>query len=149
MSVYSLLDQNTRRWWYHRQLRDNGEIQEARRRERRSIRDAIRSFRETIKNGGYLSVGRGGWTLHIDNGHTWSGYGEMDEPIVQAAMRIGIPTINTLTMSFDNALQTISLPMVGISRIDDPPYRSLSYAPLQYVAEEYRKLGATLYNFPN
>ncbi len=116
-------------------------------RERRSIRGNARHLRECVANGGYLAIGRGGWTLHIADGHTLSGYGADTDGVVLAALHLGIPCIDSRSVPDSRIVETVRLPMVGLSRVDPAPWGALSYAPLAYVAEQYRRLGAMLTNF--
>ena len=153
-TLYALLNKDAKSWWYHAQLRDRGQVEEARRRERESIRSTINSLRKCLAApGGYMSVGRGGWTLHYGRGSSVQGYGRMDALDVQAAKLVGVPIINSLTIDDNTIYDVISLPMVAVDgNPDDPwdgdkPYGSMSYAPLEYVAAKYRELGAELHNF--
>ena len=147
-SVYGYLNESAKAWWHHRRLRKWGKIAEARREERRSIRDNARMLRETIKNQGYLSFGRGGWCLHIGHWRTLRGYVPEQSGTCQAAKHLRIPIIDSRTIPEDRVLEMIRLPMVGLEgHVDDEPYGSISYAPLEHVALAYENLGATLYNF--
>ena len=51
-TIYALLDHNARRWWYHIELRKRGKVAEARRRERQSIRENVRTLHQALENGG-------------------------------------------------------------------------------------------------
>lgn len=145
-SLYAILDQDARQWWYHQDLRKAGKATEARKRERDSILSHVKTLRQALQNGGYASVGRGGWSIHISDGHKLQGYGQTDEPMIQAAILVGLPVVDSTTISGDDIFETIRMPMVGISHHDQPPYRSLDYAPLKVVAKMYQDLGATIYN---
>lgn len=142
----TILKQGARSWWYHVELRKNGNHSEARRREHQSVRSSISSLRETISNGGYLSLGRGGYTLHCSAHSTVSGYGCDTSATVRAAKHLGIPCIDTRTIPDSRIYDTISLPMVALSpdEADPRPWGSLSRAPLPVVAYLYRALGATV-----
>jgi hypothetical protein len=147
MSIYRILDESARSWWYHRDLRKAGNTREARKRERFSIRGHVRDLRRARDDGGYLSVGRGGWSLHYPNG-TLSHYGGLDEPIPRCALALGIPVVDTTTIPDSKVYETITIPLAAIGREPDPaPWGSCSYAPLTEVARRKAALGATLYNF--
>jgi hypothetical protein len=151
-SVYSLLDRDARGWWYHRQLRDQGKPEEARQLERRSIRDHVKTLRSAY----YASVGRGGWSIHchkvtsangLTSQSTLEGYGDASDGMIKACIVLGLPVVDTTTISDEAIYDTISIPLVAIDRPCDPePYHGMSYAPLEYVISAYRKLGATVYN---
>ena len=146
LSVYGLLDRDARNWWYHAKLRAEGQADEARRRERQSIRENARTLREARDNGGFVHVGRGGWGIHYRDGCTLSGYGGMDALIVQAALQVGILVVDTTTIPDDTIWESVRLPIPSLNQDDGPPYGCLSYAPVSVWVEMYRELGATVYN---
>jgi hypothetical protein len=147
MSIYSILNQSAKEWWWHKKLRSEGNVKEARRRERDSIKSHTKYLRETLDNGGYLSIGRGGWTLHISDNHRLSHYGGIERPISQCCLILGIPIIDSTVVNDKDIFRSIKFPMVGILKPTPPPFDSLSYAPLEYVANLYKEIGANLYNF--
>jgi hypothetical protein len=111
MSVYSLLNHDARTWWFHQQLRKQGQAAEARRRERQSIRSNVRHLRNCKKNGGYCYVKPGGGRFILEVGPvqessgpsytTLSGY---DDDIPAAAALIGI----RITNSYEGTLPRIA-----------------------------------------
>ena len=143
--LYRILNWDARRWWYHVELRRQGQFAEARRRERRSIRNTLADLREALKGGGYLAIGRGGWTLYISDNRRVEHYGGIAEPTPQACLHLGIPILDSTTIPDDRLVDLIRLPMVGIQRRDARPWGSLSFAPFGYVAARQVALGATLY----
>lgn len=145
-NIFILLRQHAKGWWYFKELRSQGKNTEAREKEHKSTRSHIDQLRETIKNGGYLSIGRGGWTLHIDDGHTLGHYGGIEADIPQACKLLNIPIIDSTTIDDDLIVHTLSIPLVGIKRTDQAPFHSMAYAPLKLVAQRYKNLGATVYN---
>lgn len=147
-SVYSLLNRDAKNWWYFKQLRDQGAISEARCKERGSIKSKIDTLRHCIKSGGYVNVGRGGWSIHYADGQL-QGYGGVSDPIVQAAIKAGIVVIDTTTIDDDKIVDiAFKCPMVAVGRkADSAPYNSMSFAPLSYVVGVKRNAGATVYNF--
>jgi len=149
VAIYALLDASARVWWYHRQLRENGQITEARRRELASIRDHARDLRQAQENGGFLTVGRGGWTLHIARGHTLKGYGDVNDTIPQCALLLGLPIVDSTTISDEKITNTLGLPFPQVGAVpcsDAAGYGSFDPAPIEDVASLYRDLGATVYN---
>jgi len=146
-SLYNLLDTKARLWWYNIELRGRGNVDEARKRERASIRQSIRVLRQALANGGYCQVGRGGWVLYYTERLWLEHCGGINAEMVQACIKVGVPVINTLTISDRDISETIGLSMIHLGKCGNPPYNSMSYAPLAYVLPLYRALGATIYNW--
>lgn len=146
-TILQILRNDTRAWWYHKQLRDYGHIEKARKRENQSIRSNVSQFREAIvTEGAYLSIGRGGHTLHLHN-CTISGYEDANGPTAQICRKLNIPIINTTTIPDKIVILATKLPLVAVGdKPENPPYGSLSYAPLPVVAGMYAQLGATIEN---
>lgn len=111
-----------------------------------------RDYAETIARalatlGGHLAIGRGGFSLHYDHG--WlSGY-DCDRVKLQA-IAAGLPVIDSRAVEFDSLWRlAVGGPMVAVGcSPSEPPYSSLSYAPLTVVAEAYRAAGAEVFNIP-
>lgn len=144
-SLYSLLNQEAKAWWYYKELRERGAHKEARKKERESILGHIKYIRDTLANGGHVTMGRGGFTLHISDNQTLSGYGDQ---FFNACIQAGIKGWDSRHCDFmDVARVVIGMPMVSISRRnnDGMPY-SLSYTSFDTVARAYKKIGAKLYN---
>ena len=158
-SIYALLNKHTKSWWYHKQLRERGEAVEARKRERQSILDTVRTLRAALASpGGYAHVGRGGWSVHYAGaGMTGSlqHYGGMEQPTIQCCLRLGLPIVNTLDCDIDVAYAACKLPMVAVDgKADSPaaepgkkPWHGMNYAPRAYVFAEYVRIGALIYNW--
>jgi hypothetical protein len=96
--------------------------------------------------GGHLTVGRGGFTLHYRNGAMLSGYG--CEEIRAKCIEAGLPVIDSRNVDFDMVLQlTLRGPLVAVGREPEPaPWHGLSYAPLSAVAAAYAAAGAEVWN---
>lgn len=148
MQVYGLLDRAARSWWYNRQLRERGQIAEARKRERASIRDKARDLKQARANGGFVTVGRGGWTLHIDRSHTLKGYGDLSDVIPQCALLLGLPVVDSTTIPDEKIHLTLALPFAQVGASPRAEYGSFDPAPIEVVARMYAELGATVYNLP-
>jgi hypothetical protein len=98
--------------------------------------------------GGHLSVGRGGFTLHYRNGATLSGFG--CEATKAQCIAAGLPVIDGRCVAFDVvAYLTLAGPLVAVGRDPEPaPWHGLSYAPLRVVAARYAAAGAEVSNIP-
>jgi hypothetical protein len=115
----------------------------------------------------YVSVGRGGHTIHYlpeTTTHSYvdgtgkeqtfqstserrlEGYESGDGPTVQAAIRCEIPVIDTTTV--EDAYELVGLPMVALTddRVAAKPWHGMSYVPLAFYAGLARAMGATVYN---
>jgi hypothetical protein len=108
----------------------------------------ILDFRQIAREGGHLSYGRGGWTLHVGTLKSIQGYGGLEQPIPLLAILLGVPVINTRTIPDEVIDQVIAFPMARAGCQQYGPFTAWDYAPLAYVARLYQALGATLYNFP-
>ena len=149
--LYGILNGDAKAWWYHAKLRRDGNVIEARRRERQSILDKVASLREALDNGGFLSIGRGGWSLNMSRHHRLIGYDtSVSFPIARACLLLGIPILDSTTIPDERILETIRMPMAVPEREADAEpgggYHGLSYAPFPVVARMYAGLGATVYN---
>lgn len=92
--------------------------------------------------GGHLSVGRGGFTLHYRYGATLSGYD--CDAIKAQSIAAGPPVIDSRLVERGAALQlAVNGPLVAVGREPDyAPWHSLSYTPLSAVAAAYAAAGA-------
>lgn len=98
--------------------------------------------------GGHLSIGRGGFTLHYRDGAMLSGY---DCGAIKAqCIAAGLPVIDSRCVSFDVVVQlTLGGPLVAVGREPEPaPWHGLSYAPLHAIAMRYAAAGAKIWNIP-
>ncbi|MBB6355754.1 hypothetical protein ACFFTN_13085 [Aminobacter aganoensis] len=96
--------------------------------------------------GGHLSIGPGGFTLHYREGAMLSGYG--CEAIKSQSIEAGLPVIDSRNVDLDMVLQlTLHGPLVAVGREPEPaPWYGLSYAPLEAVAAAYAAAGAEIWN---
>ena len=146
--LYSILNDRAKRWWYHRKLRRDGKVNEARRRERAQIRDDVRRLRAALECGGFLINAWGGWTLHYGERQRLQSWRPgLDGAIPQACLLLGIPVIDLTTIPEDRIHKVLSLPSPDLLHDPEPEggYRSYQHAPFEYVARLYIELGATLY----
>jgi hypothetical protein len=98
--------------------------------------------------GGHLTIGRGGFTLHYSNGAVLSGYG--CEAIKARCIAAGLPVIDSRCVAFDIVMRlTLGGPLVAVGREPEPsPWHGLTYAPLHAVAVRYAAAGAEVWNIP-
>lgn len=98
--------------------------------------------------GGHLSIGRGGFTLHYRDGATLSGYG--CEAIKAQCIAAGLPVIDSRCVAFDVVAHlTLAGPLVAVGREPEPsPWHGLSFAPLHAIAVRYAAAGAEVSNIP-
>lgn len=131
LDVLRLLFQKARRWWYHQELRERGQIAEARRRERQSVRNNV----ERLAEARVLHIGRGGWCLYRDGRARLEGYGGADDLFVQAAICAGVPSFDTTVVPDEKLAGLLRGPYPG-----DDPLGALRHA---------RALGARVWNDPD
>jgi hypothetical protein len=114
--------------------------------ERDSTEDLIGRALRT--EGGHLSIGRGGFSLHFGRGCTLSGYDW--ESIKATCIACGLPVIDSREVPFDETFRlAVRGPMIAVGQpADAPPWGSLSNAPLRVVAAAYREAGADVVNLP-
>ncbi|GLI95567.1 hypothetical protein [Methylocystis echinoides] len=107
--------------------------------------DAI--VRALATQGGHLFIGRGGFSLHYENG--WLG-GYDCETVKAAAIAAGLPVIDSRKVDFSKVAElAIGGPIITVGQpADPPPWDPLSYAPLVAVAEAYARAGADVCNLP-
>lgn len=96
--------------------------------------------------GGHLSIGHGGFTLHYRDGAMLSGYG--CEAIKAQCIEAGLPMIDSRNVDLDMVLLlTLRGPLVAVGLEPEPaPWHGLSYAPLKAVAAAYAAAGAEVWN---
>ena len=101
--------------------------------------------RALATEGGHLSVGRGGFTLHYDNARL-SGYD--CDTIKAEAIAAGLPVIDSREVPFELVLVlAVSGPLVAVSQAPSArPWHGFADAPLSYVAAAYRRAGAEVHN---
>jgi len=148
-SVYKILDGAARAWRYPRQLHEQGKDDEARAVERQSILSRVQLLRQCLENKGFTMVGRGGTTVYYKGrGRLEICSSDVNRPIVQCCIRLGIPVCDSTTIPDDQIIEVVGFPMAVTNPDPEPEngYNSFSYAPVDYVFRLYRELGATVYN---
>jgi hypothetical protein len=110
LDVLRLLFQNARAWWYHQKLRKQGWVEEAREREKQSVREHAACIEEaTVLHVGY----EGRWTLYRRDGEGLSGRGGLGDWFVRAALRASVPAFDTGTVPEDNLAALLRGPFPG------------------------------------
>jgi hypothetical protein len=147
-TLYSLINQHAKRWWYYADLRKKGQLAEARKLERDSIRREVANLRACKATpGGHIGLGRGGASIYTKDCRVSGGDNTYYREL---GLHVGLPIIDSTTITNDAIYETVSLPMVAVGRGPDPKpetgYGALDYAPLEYVAGLYLALGATIHN---
>src|SRR6202162_289200 len=96
--------------------------------------------------GGHLSIGRGGFTLHYARGATLSGYD--CESIKACCIAAGVPVIDSRIVAFEDVVRlAVRGPMAAVGEEPrSPPYHAFSYVPLVALAHAYREAGAEVFN---
>lgn len=158
-SIYSLLDSDARGWPYYEGDRVK---------QRKSIRDHVRSIKQTLANGGYATISATGgkFTLSIGDGHTLSGY---SPHVILAAYLAGVPVLDFREVSRMIDIVRLPLPVIGGSsglmsnnskfRLRDiehdmdrlgPDYPShASYVPLSLYLQKAKQVGASIHYYPS
>lgn len=135
-----------RNWWAYK-----GDI----RKQRESVRNTIETIRALIRNRGWVSIGRGGVTVHYQPNARLQTYGD-GEPYTSAAIKAGVLVIDTRLVEDWKALCrfAVSGPMAGwpddVAR-DEAARGGREPGPISYVspytiARAAAAIGATVHN---
>ena len=94
--------------------------------------------RALATEGGHLSIGRGGYSLHFERGARLSGY---DCAAVKAAcIAAGLPVIDSRMVEFDTVARlAINGPMVAVG--EPPPCRRITLFPMRRLPRSRRLTG--------
>jgi len=135
-------------WWYHTDLRKQGRIEEARQLERASMRSTLGEIRATLANDGWLSIGRGGATLHYSpNAHVEG----LHPHHIRACIAAGIPTLDSTAMDIKDVYElSVRGPMPSFT--DEPfgtdPDGGLSKRQWRVIFNRYAaRPGAVFHNY--
>jgi hypothetical protein len=146
--VLRVLRAETRSWWRHRKLRKSGELEEARRLERTTIRRDIAYLRKALSNpNAYVSCGGGGTILHLGL-TTVSLYAPVERfPLASLAVRLGTPLIDCRPVR--DIIAFANLPRVTMDgEVDPEPWTSSSRVSLLTYLDAAERLGARIINDP-
>lgn len=144
-ALLKTLRHKTQRWWYHAQLRECGQVSEARQRERESIRSSLETMRGALADpNGYISMGDYGSSIHYGN-VTVSGYGFNHQEEIMPLLALGVPMID---IRGDNGSKVFAMPMVGDDKYGDNARFPLSMQrlPLKKVIAWCRDNGVPVVN---
>lgn len=145
------LNRDAKDWWYHRKLREAGNDVDARKAERRSIKDDMRTIRQVLADPkAYVRIDSAGVSVrfrpHENCEASHSGYSLDHVTIAMPLLLMGVPGLDARSAP---AGMCLDAPMVGMSRVDDEPvdgYGCYNYAPLSVVADYYRNHGGHAIN---
>jgi|CXWL01.1.fsa_nt_gi hypothetical protein len=127
MLVYKLLNQEAKNWWYHSDLRKQGQHDKARELERKSMKGTIETLRNVVKYGGYLSLGRKAWSIEVNRHPTsWS---KADSPSYCTTSVQGYYGLNRST-HYEAIFHALKLPIIDSRNIDDKQVWDLIAMPL-------------------
>ena len=146
--VLRVLRAETRSWSRHRELRRTGDVNEALRLERQTIRRDIEYLRAAINNpNAYVSCGGGGTIFHLGL-TTVSLYAPVERfPLASLAVRLGTPLIDCRPVR--DLVALASLPKVTLDgQIDPEPWTSSSQISLLTYIDAAERLGARIVNDP-
>ena len=146
--VLRVLRTEAQSWWRHRALRRTGDLDEARRLERLTIRRDVGYLRAAINNpNAYVSCGGGGTILHLGL-TTVSLYAPVERfPLASLAVRLGTPLIDCRPVR--DIIAFANLPKVTMNGTVNPePWTSSSRISLLTYIDAAERLGARIVNDP-
>ena len=146
--VLRVLRAEARSWWRHRELRRTGDLDEAHRLERQTIRRDLGYLRTAINNpNAYVSCGGGGTILHLGL-TTVSLYAPVERfPLASLAVRLGTPLIDCRPVR--DIIAFANLPKVTMDgQIDSEPWTASSRISLLTYLDAAERLGARIVNDP-
>lgn len=146
--VLRVLRAEARSWWRHRKLRRSGELVEARRLERITIRRDLAYLHKALNNpNAYVSCGEGGTSLHLGL-TTVSLYAPVERfPLACLAVKLGTPLIDC--RSVRDIVAFANLPKVTMDgEIDPEPWTSSSRVSLLTYLDAVERHGARIINDP-
>ena len=154
MKVYKIINQHVKNWWHNKLLRKNGQKNEARKNERESILNIIKTLKEAKKVNGVLSLGRCGYTFYFSENAYQSGYYGMTDYlyIEELCKFLGITIIDSRQLSFNDAIEYIKLPMFKIGlKVSENLNGSLSYCTVKDFIQlvKDKNLNVHVYNSVN
>ena len=146
--VLRVLRAEARSWWRHRALRRTGDLDEARRLERLTIRRDLGYLSAALNNpNAYVNCGGGGTILHLGL-TTVSLYAPVERfPLASLAVRLGTPLIDCRPVS--DIITLANLPRVTMDgQINSEPWTASSRVSLLTYIDAAERLGARIVNDP-
>ncbi|QEE37508.1 hypothetical protein FTO60_17170 (plasmid) [Octadecabacter sp. SW4] len=148
IEVLRVLRADAAAWWRNRELRRSGNVEEAKRRERASIRRDLGYLRTALSNpNAYVSCGGAGTILHLGL-TTVSLYAPVERfPIAHIAVWLGVPMVDIRPVK--DVIALANLPKVIMDgKVDPEPWTSSSRIPLLTYLDAAERLGARIVNYP-
>jgi hypothetical protein len=148
IEVLRMLRADAAAWWRYRELRRSGNVEEAKRRERASIRRDLGYLRTALSNpSAYVSCSGGGTILHLGL-TTVSLYAPVERfPLAYIAVRLGVPMVDIRPVK--NVITLANLPRITMDgQIDPEPWTSSSRISLLTYIDAAERLGARIVNDP-
>lgn len=107
-SIYSILNNKAKIWYWHKELRQRGQIKEARMNERKTIRFHV----DNLRNGYLLSIGDFGSHLNWAKKES-SGWTEVSniETMIELCNRVNIPIVDSRGFTLDQKMKIIACPI--------------------------------------
>ncbi|MEP4627136.1 MAG: hypothetical protein ABJR46_16465 [Tateyamaria sp.] len=146
--VLRVLRTEAQSWSRHRELRKTGDLDEARRLERKTISRDIGYLRAAFNNpNAYVSCGGGGTILHLGL-TTVSLYAPVERfPLASLAVRLGTPLIDCRPVC--DIIALANLPKVTMdSQIHPEPWTASSRISLLTYIDAAERLGARIVKDP-
>ena len=146
--VLRVLRAEARSWWRHRELRRTGDLDEACRLERQTIRRDIGYLHEALNNpNAYVSRSGGGTILHLGL-TTVSLYVPVERvPLASLAVLLGTPLTDCRPLR--DIIAFANLPKVTMDgQIDPEPWTASSQISLLTYLDAAERLGARIVNDP-
>ena len=140
--------QRNHRFTWGMRVRSSGDLDEARRQERQTIRRDLGYLRKALNNpNAYVSCGGGGTILHLGL-KTFSLYAPVERfPLASLAIRLGTPLIDCHPVR--DIIAFANLPKVTMDGAVDPePWTSSSRVSLRTYLDLVERLGARIINDP-
>lgn len=148
MGLYHDLNAHAKSWWHHKELRKRGQHKEAREKERKSIRNDIKTIREALATpDAYVTVGGGGTVLHLRRKTIQNQTRQlrMWPAVDYLVSRRGVPCIMFTDDTPIRAIFGASIPEVGRTE-DEKPATPMSYVTVKTYLDHYVKHGVTVLN---
>lgn len=104
-NIFRAIRSDARQWWYHSQLRRQGQVDEARKREHQSIASTVSHLRNAMANGGFVTISaRGGCVITVGRTGMYSSQSvEGVHPGNEYAARKLLPTVRFDLASYADA----------------------------------------------
>lgn len=128
-----------RAWWYHADLRRQGNLTEARVRENRSIRDDLK----TIRTARFATIGHGGSTIFLDKQSRITAGWELN-----ILKHLACPVVDLRAIPMSELIRfSVSGPMVNVDLTEDEsPVHAFSFVTVETYIRLAKAAGAEVRN---